>query len=243
MKAWWAQTRAEIFMSFRRGESLLLLIGIPVGLLVFFTETRVIRIHDPHPINVLAPGVLALSIMSSSFVLLSIATGFERSYGVLRRLTVTPLGRTRYLLAKVAATIVTEVVQVVIVSLVGLALGWNPHGGLLGAVAIIGVVLLATTSFVSVGFVLAGTLRAEANLAASNGLYIVLLLMSGFIIPASELPHAVAQAVIGLPSGALGSAMHRVLGSGTGVGTGNLVSLCAWAIGAPALARRVFRFS
>lgn len=230
-------------MSFRRGESLLLLVGIPVGLLVFFSETHVIRIHDPHPINVLTPGVLALSIMSSSFVLLSIATGFERSYGVLRRLTVTPLGRTRYLLAKVAATIVTEVVQVVIVCLVGFALGWKPHGGVLGAMALIGIVLLATTSFVSLGFVLAGTLRAEANLAASNGLYIVLLLMSGFIIPASELPHAVAQAVIGLPSGALGSAMHRVLGSGANAGTSNVISLCAWALAAPFVASRTFRFT
>lgn len=243
MKPWWAQTRAEISMSFRRGESLLLLIGIPVGLLVFFSETHVITIHASRPIDVLTPGVLALSVMSSSFVLLSIATGFERSYGVLRRLTVTPLGRSRYLLAKVAATLALEVVQVVVVSAVGVALGWRPHGGATGVLALVGVVLLATTSFVSLGFILAGVLRAEANLAASNGLYLVLLLMSGFIIPSSDLPHAISHAVIGLPSGALGSAMHRVLGSGADVGAGNFVSLCCWAVGAPVIASRVFRFA
>ena len=243
MTAWWAQTRAEVSMSFRRGESLLLLVGIPVALLCFFAETHVITLHGGRPVDEIAPGIIALSVMSSSLVLLAIATGFERSYGVLRRLTVTPLGRPRYLAAKVAATLVTEAVQVAVVVLVAVALGWRPHGGWAGAAALAAVVLLATAAFVGLGLVLAGTLRAEATLAAANGLYLVLLLVSGFVIPVSDLPHALADVIVVLPSGALGDAMHNVLGHGAGVGAANLVSLAAWAVAAPAVATRAFRFA
>ena len=42
MNAWWAQSRAEVRMTLRRGETLLLTVGIPVLLLVFFSLTKVV---------------------------------------------------------------------------------------------------------------------------------------------------------------------------------------------------------
>ncbi len=38
---------------------------------------------------------------------------------------------------------------------------------------------------------MAGTLRAEVNLAAANGLYLILLLLGGMIVPISQAPVAV----------------------------------------------------
>ena len=35
---------------------------------------------------------------------------------------------------------------------------------------------------------MAGTLRAEVNLAAANGLYLILLLLGGMIVPIYKLP-------------------------------------------------------
>lgn len=49
--------------------------------------------------------------MSSAMVSLGIATGFERSYGVLRRLGTTPLGTRRLVFAKVTATLFIEIGQ------------------------------------------------------------------------------------------------------------------------------------
>ena len=179
MRALVAQTRAEVAMTIRRGETLLLTIGIPVLLLIFFSLTRVVSTPGAHRIDFIAPGILALCVLSTSLVALSIATGFERSSGVLRRLHVTPLGRRRLVGAKIAGVLVTEIIQVVAISLVALLLTWRPDGGWLGAVEVVAALLLGSIGFAGIGLALAGSLRAEVNLAASNGLYLVLLLLSG----------------------------------------------------------------
>ena len=76
MRAWWAQTRAEVQMTIRRGETLLLTLGIPILLLVFFSLTHVTTTPAGGRINFIAPGILALCVLSTSLVALSIATGF-----------------------------------------------------------------------------------------------------------------------------------------------------------------------
>ncbi|MDE3083079.1 MAG: ABC transporter permease [Acidobacteriota bacterium] len=242
MKALLAQTLAEVRMTVRRGETLLLTVGIPVLILVFFSTTHVTSSPTPHRVDFIAPGVLALSVLSTSLVALSIATGFERSFGVLRRLHVTPLGQRRLIGAKVAGVLVTEAIQIVILSVVALALGWHPRGGLGGALAILGLVLLATAGLAGMGLALAGRLRAEVNLAASNGLYLVLLLLSGIIVPATSLPGAIRAVMTWIPSGALADGLHRVLGSGGAPRLVDWLCLALWALAAPLLAARTFRF-
>ncbi len=108
VNAWLAQTRAEVTMTLRRGETLLLTVGIPVLLLLFFSLTHVTTTPRTHRVDFVAPGVLALCVLSTSLVALSIATGFERSSGVLRRLHVTPLGQGRLIGAKIGGVLVTE---------------------------------------------------------------------------------------------------------------------------------------
>jgi ABC-2 type transport system permease protein len=237
-----AQTRAEVAMTIRRGETLLLTIGIPVLLLIFFSLTRVVSSPGGHRINFIAPGILALCVLSTSLVALSIATGFERSSGVLRRLHVTPLGRRRLVGAKIAGVLVTELIQVVAISLVALLLTWRPDGSWRGAVEVVAALLLGSLGFAGIGLALAGSLRAEVNLAASNGLYLVLLLLSGIVIPLSSLPDVIRRIVIALPSGALAQALHRVLGHGLSPTTSDWIALAAWALVAPLLAARTFRF-
>lgn len=242
MRAWWAQTRAEVRMTIRRGETLLLTLGIPVLLLVFFSLTHVTTTPPGGRINFVAPGILALCVLSTSLVALSIATGFERSYGVLRRLHVTPLGQRRMIAAKIAGVIVTEVIQVTVLTLVALSLHWRPRGGPGGALAAAGALLLGSAGCAGIGLLLAGRLRAEVNLAASNGLYLVLLLTSGIVVPLSSMPSAVRHLALWLPSGAMADALHHVLG---GAGPFNAVdwwSLGLWALAAPVLATRTFRF-
>jgi ABC-2 type transport system permease protein len=242
VRAWWAQTRAEVRMTVRRGETLLLTIGIPVVLLVFFSFARVTSTPTAHRIDFIAPGILALCVLSTSLVALSIATGFERSFGVLRRLHVTPLGQRRLIGAKIAGVIVTEVLQVAILGVVALVLHWRPHGGPAGAAQVIAVLLLGSAGCAGIGLALAGRLRAEVNLAAANGLYLVLLLLSGIVVPVTTLPVFVQRIVVGLPSGAMAEALHRVLGLSLAPTGGDWISLCVWAVLAPLLAARTFNF-
>jgi ABC-2 type transport system permease protein len=242
VRAWWAQTRAEVSMTVRRGETLLLTIGIPVLLLLFFSLTHVTASPDQHRVDFIAPGILALCVLSTSLVALSIATGFERSSGVLRRLHVTPLGQRRLIGAKISGVLVTEAIQVVVLSAVALLLKWRPDGGFVGALDVVLALLLGTAGFAGIGLALAGRLRAEVNLAASNGLYLVLLLLSGIVVPLSSMPSVVRKIVIALPSGAMAEALHRVLGQGLTPTRADWLSLAAWAIVAPLLAARTFRF-
>ena len=242
MRAWWAQTRAEVQMTIRRGETLLLTLGIPILLLVFFSLTHVTTTPPGGRINFIAPGILALCVLSTSLVALSIATGFERTYGVLRRLHVTPLGQRRLIAAKISAVVVTEVIQVVVLGLVALSLHWKPRGGVTGALEVAGALLLGSAGCAGIGLLLAGRLRAEVNLAAANGLYLVLLLMSGIVVPLTSLPSAIRRVALYLPSGAMADALHRVLGQ---AGHANLTDwwvLGVWALAAPLLAARTFRF-
>ena len=125
-----AQTRAEMVMTLRRGESLLLTLGIPIALLVFFSLVDVLPTTTAKPVAFLAPGVLALAVMSAAMVGLAIATSFERQYGVLKRIGTTPLGQTNLLVAKIAAIVAVELVQFTVIIPVGLALGWRqPSAG------------------------------------------------------------------------------------------------------------------
>jgi ABC-2 type transport system permease protein len=229
-------------MTLRRGETLLLTVGIPVLLLLFFSLTKVISTPTTNRVDFIAPGVLALCVLSTSLVALSIATGFERSYGVLRRLHVTPLGTRRLVGAKIAGVLVTEALQVVILSLVALALTWRPRGGVHGGLEVAAVLVLGSAGCAGIGLALAGRLRAEVNLAASNGLYLVLLLLSGIVIPLTTLPVFIRRVAVGLPPGAMAEGLHRVLGQGLSPSGADWIALAVWAVVAPLFAARTFRF-
>jgi len=232
-----AHLRLELTLLARNGESLLLTLGIPVLLLVFFANVDVLPIEG-EPIDFLAPGVLALAILSTSMVNLAISTGFEREYGVLKRLGATPLGRPRLLAAKTLAVLVVEVLQVAVLASIAIALGWDPTPSIGFLVAMV----LGTVACAGLGLCLAGSLKALVTLAAANGLYLVLLLLSGMVIPLKELPgpaNAIAQA---LPSGALAQAVRGTLTAGAHVPTSAWLVLMFWAVVSPLLATRLFRW-
>ena len=241
MSAWRAQTRAELMMTLRRGDSVLLTLGIPVGLLVFFSLVDVL----PKPAGVsdavtfLAPGILALAVMSTAMVSLGIATGFERQYGVLKRLGSTPLGRPALLAAKTSAMVGLELIQAAALVAAAVALGWRPHGSPILAAA---AALLATIGFAGIGLLMAGTLRAELTLAAANGLYLVLLLLGGMVFPLEKLPVPLRTFSRALPAAALSDALHGTLTSAGHVPGRAWVVLAVWAVIAPAAASLAFRW-
>lgn len=235
-----AQTRAELLMTLRRGESLLLTLGIPVALLVFFSLVDVLPTTTQKPVQFLGPGVLALAVMSAAMVGLAIATSFERQYGVLKRIGTTPLGQTRLLVAKIIAIVVVEFVQFAVLLPVGLALGWRPPlGGLPGAVA---AVLLGTSAFAGLGLAMAGALRAEVVLAAANGLYVLLLLVSGMMIPLAKLPGVLQSVARALPSSALADVLRGLLTEGGHAPSRAWIVLTLWAVAGPVVAIRLFRW-
>ncbi len=234
-----AQTRVEILLTVRRAESLLVTLAIPLGILVFFTKVDAVNTTLQDPVDFLVPGVLALAVMSSAMVSLGIATGYERRYGVLKRLGSTPFTRASLLSAKTLNVLALEVVQTVAIVVTGIALGWDASGGLIAAV---GLLLLGTIAFAGIGMLLAGTLRAEANLAVANGLFLVLLFLGGMAYPLHKLPDAIETFAKALPAAALSETLRGVLDRGASFPSGELVVLVIWAIAAPLAAARWFRW-
>lgn len=235
-----SQLRQELTVMARNGEQLLLLVGIPVLLLVFFSQIDILPTQGLTAVAFLVPGILALAVMSTAMVSLGIATGFERSYGVLKRLGTTPLGTRRLVLAKVVAICIVESAQLALLVVVGIALGWRPvDTNWLAATA---AVVLGTTCFAGIGLTLAGRLRAEVNLAAQNGLYLVLLLLGGIIVPNDELPKVVESLAEWLPSNAL-SELLRSAFNGYEIVVRSIVVLLVWSVATCALATIYFKWS
>jgi ABC-2 type transport system permease protein len=233
-----AQARAELVLQMRRGENAIVTLAVPLGVLVFFAKVDAIATDFADPLDFLVPGVLALSVMAAAMVSLGIATGFERRYGVLKRLGSTPLSRGGLLAAKTATVLVLELVQFVLVVATGVALGWELRAGLVPA---LGLMLLGTVAFAGIGLLMAGTLRAEANLAASNALFLVLLFLGGMAYPLDRLPGALEAFARLLPAAALSETVRGVLSS-EGFPAGELAVLIVWAAAAPVLAAHFFRW-
>jgi ABC-2 type transport system permease protein len=188
----------------------------------------------------LTPGIIALAIMSSSMVSLGIATGFERSYKVLKRLGVTPLGRPRWLAAKIVTVLLMQIIQLIILIPVALILNWQANDA--RWLLAIGAVATGSIAFAGLGLLIAGRLRAEINLAAQNGLYLLLLLLGGMVVPFDKLPEPVAAVAKCLPSGALADVLRDALvGQADRPGTSWIV-LGIWALLTPLLAAKTFRW-
>jgi ABC-2 type transport system permease protein len=243
-----AQASLEARTLVRNGEQLLLILVIPVLLLVGFSLEKFIniaantRLDRMARVDFLVPGIIALAIMSTAFTSQAIATGFERRYGVLKRLGATPLSRVGLIAAKTCTVIAVELAQVVIIVGVGLALGWRPHTTAAGVVWAVLLVAVGTAAFSGLALLLAGTLRAEATLAAANLIYLVLLGVGGVLFSLDKFPPGARGPLKLLPSGALSDGLHSVLQHAGGVPAADLAVLAVWAAVAIGLAARTFKW-
>jgi ABC-2 type transport system permease protein len=228
-----AQLRIELILTLRRGESLLITIVVPVVLLIFFGAI------SANPPDFLVPGLLALAVMSTSMVSLGIATAYERYYGALKRLLGSPLPRGSLIIAKTLAVLVIELVQItLLIGIARLMFGWRPTGSPLAALAVF---ILGSAAFAGIGLLMAGTLRAEATLAIANGLYLVFLLLGGFILPLDRLPGPIGVIAHFLPAAALTEAMRAALSGSDQDLLGPLALLAGWAVVAMGAAALTFR--
>jgi len=225
----------------RNAEQLLVIIGIPAALLIFFSQVDVLPTNGQTPFDFLLPGIFALAIMSTAMVSLGIATGFERSYSVLKRLGATPLGTGRLILAKSLAVVLIEILQLVVLYAIAVMLG--KEGEIANVLLLIAAIFAGTLAFAGIGLLMAGTLRAEINLATQNGLYLLLLLLGGVIFPLNELPEPLQNMGKMLPSGALADVLRGAITDTAAYGQNSWIVLACWALLAPLTATKFFRWN
>ncbi|HLI38067.1 MAG TPA: ABC transporter permease [Streptosporangiaceae bacterium] len=237
-----AQAATETRRLLRNGEQLLLTLIIPLLLLSAFSLEPLVNFGTASRVDFLTPGIIALAVLSTAFTSQAIATGFERRYGVLKRLGATPLSRGGLIAAKTVTVIAVELLQAAVIAAAGAGLGWRPDATPLAIVAVPLLVLAGTAAFSGFALLMAGTLRAEATLAGANLVYLVLLGIGGMVFPLDRFPAAARPVLAVLPPGALSTGLRDVLAHAGGFPWGDLAILAAWAIAGITLAARTFRW-
>jgi ABC-2 type transport system permease protein len=237
-----AQAGLELRTLSRNGEQLMLTLIIPVLLLVAFGRADLVSIGKVSRIDFVVPGILALAVLSTAFTSQAIGTGFERRYGVLKRLGASPLSRGGLIAAKTATVLAVELVQAAIILAVGALLDWRPVASPMAVLWVPVLLLAGTAAFSGLALLMAGTLRAEATLAAANLLYLILLGLGAVLFPFSKFPAGMRPVLRLLPSGALSDGLRSLLAHGSGLPGQDLLVLCVWAVVTITLAARTFRW-
>jgi ABC-2 type transport system permease protein len=231
------QIRMELALTARRGEAVVLAMGVPLLVLLGAGLTRATTLPTDDRVGYVVPGVLALTVMSTAFTGQAITTGYERSYGVLKRLGASPLTRPGLLVAKTAAIGVLVVLQVLLLALVGVAAGWRPE--LAQAPAAAGVTVLATAAYTGLALTIASLLRPETVTAAATLIYVVMLASGGIMFAA---PGLGAAGWFLLPLAAHAEALRDALTAGVAIPGAIWVSLALWATVSLTAAARTFRW-
>jgi ABC-2 type transport system permease protein len=238
-----SQLAMELRLTARRGENVLATIVVPIALLAFFVAYP-IGLPYGRAVETVVPAIVAVAVIAAGLVNLGIATAYERSFGVLKRLGASPLSRPALVLAKIGSVVVLEIVQLALIVLVAIGLfGWRPPA--VDGPSLLVALVLGTACFSGLGLLLAGTLRAEATLALANGLFLAFVLVGGVVVPAAALPAALGAIARVLPAAALADALRAALGGPVDpalAGAAPLVVLGAWSVLIVAAASRLFRW-
>ncbi len=232
-----SQIRMELTLTARRGEAIVLAMGVPLLVLLGAGLTEATNVPGDDRLAFVVPGVLALTVMSTAFTGQAITTGYERSYGVLKRLGASPLSRPGLLFAKTSAVLGLIVVQLLALALVGVVVGWRPHFGQL--LPALGVTVLATAAYSGLALLLASVLRPETTTAAATLIYVLMLAAGGIMFAAPDL------GPVGwflLPLAAHAEALRATLSHDASVPLSIWLSLGTWAVVFVTAAARRFRW-
>lgn len=233
-----AQFGLELKLLLRNGEQLLLTMFIPITLLIGLT---LLPLGDfgSNRVGTFVPAIMALAIIATAFTGQAIAVAFDRRYGALKRLGATALPVWGIVVGKIMAVVTVVFLQAILLGAIGFALGWRPHpvGLLLGAV----VIALGTATFVALGLLLGGTLKAEVVLALANLLWFVFAGLGALTLETQAVPAAAKWVARLTPSGALTEALSQAMTPA--VDWFGIAVLAAWGAIAALGALRWFRFS
>jgi ABC-2 type transport system permease protein len=184
-----AQFRTELRNTVRNWEQVLLLAIVPAAVAIYgITATSLTS-----PIRI----ALVIAFLGSGFTSVAVATAFERRYGVLRALAMTPLSRTDLVTAKAMSAVGVAVLQMSLLAGVGLVVGEALHFRMLLAL------LVGMSALVPWALLLAMRLSAEKVLAIANALFLALAITTPATFQGSVLIPSAAMRVLMTPQEAL----------------------------------------
>ncbi len=178
------------------------------------------------------------AVIATAMVSIGITTGFDRRFRVLVRLGTTPLGRRGLIYSKILSVLIAQLFQLLVLSIVGILLGWEPQINWISAFIFC---WIASCAFVGIALLIAGQVRAEANLGLQNLMYIVMIGLGALSFGSESLPSSLEVLSLISPSGAL----HTLLRYSSSIESFSVfafISIVIQAIFWPLLAARRFSF-
>jgi ABC-2 type transport system permease protein len=153
---------------------------------------------DQKTLNVIVPGILGMSVMSTTFNALAMNITFLREEGVLKRIHGTPMPPVSYLGGGAANAVSNAAVQVVIVVLAGklfFGIGWPKDWIELAVFCVVGVSTLAALG-VAFSHVIP---NFDAAPAYTNIVFLPVIFISGVFFDADKAPKFLTDIAEALP--------------------------------------------
>ena len=223
----WRQYRLERRMFWRNPSAAFFGVVLPLLLLAIFGAVFAGRDED---LDVIVPGIAAMSVMSATFTSLAYNLTTLRERGILKRLRGTPLPTSAYLTGLAANAIANAVLQVAIVLVVGhVALGVSWPGDW---VALAVFVCAGVTCFALLGVALSHAIpNPESAPAYVNAVFLPQILIAGVFYDAQDAPNVIHDIAQALPLTHLVDGLSGAIVDNEGLGSHwvALLVLASWA--------------
>lgn len=245
------ELRYDQKLFWRNPASVFFTVALPVIFLLIFATIfgdELVQISSGAQIDVSAyyvPGIMALAIVSATFVSLAISLTQLREGGELKRLRATPLPTSVFIAGRVGSAFTVSVLMMVIVvavgaMLYGVAVPFERTPGILITLVV------GAAAFCCLGFALTAAIPTEnAAPAITNVAALPLYFLSGIFIPESEIPTGLLTVADLFPIRHLFQGLltaYDPLAGGAGIDWASLAVLAAWGLAGLALAVRTFRW-
>jgi len=191
----------------------------------------------------LVPGVIGMTVMQGGIFSIAFVVVRQKDNGVFRRLLATPMRKLNYLTAEVLTRLLIGIVQIgLLLAVATLALGFHLTGN---ALIVVVLASLASTVFISLGFVIAGVSKNEDSVPAIGNLVVLpMMFLSGVFFSVDSIPSWLRAISDRLPLTYLIDALRGISLDGKSVWEigGDILGLTIWLVIAVVAAMKLFRW-
>lgn len=250
-----ARSRVELRSFFRNWQSLVFTMALPVLMLLVFGAVFTGKLPgtDTDYRLLFVSGIIAAGVMSTSFQSLAISVSLDRENGLIRRLAASPMPKAAYFIGITVKTIVTTLIETVILVVLGMVLYGLPMPSDAGRwLTFAWVVLLGVTSCSLAGIAYTALIpNARSAAAIATPPFMILQFISGVFFPLMMIPTVLRCTASAFPLLWMAKGLRFVflpdsLASAEPGGNWNLGLVCgalaAWTVGGVILVVLTFRW-
>ena len=203
---------------------------------------KTIQARDLRFIDFFVPGILAMALMQLG-IFSAMPLVIQRQNRILKRMGATPLRRSTIVASSVCFRLVIAVAQAFIIILVGrLVFGVHMEGNWF---YLVGIVLLGSTTFVSMGYLIASFARTEESaMPLLMAIQFPMMFLGGVFFPVEAMPDFLEPIVKAIPLTYLGDSLRQIMVDSAALNSQvlNIAVLAGWLVGCLALSVRFFRW-